>query len=143
MFDGLIFRYRIGKFHAQQDRDAKLYGGLMAKAKAAKDREAIESLREEERMEWTISAEEIEHLTTRYYLRLAERLMVAVPSAPEHWEEGHFTGRRVFTRSGLAEIRATIRKEQADRVAHGFSWGGFVIGGIGALTGLVAVILNR
>jgi len=56
------------------------------------------------------------------------------------WERSSNTGDYYLTDKGIAEMRGIIRKDTKEKMEIFSYWGGLLIGLIGAITGLVAVI---
>lgn len=89
---------------------------------------------------------------SRSLLKLASSLRVPVPSAyksdselTEHWDRSEFTGQLYLTDAGVSAVRAEIRKEigwRRESRAHWIAWITAVTGLVGALTGLMAIILS-
>lgn len=82
------------------------------------------------------------HITS--YLRLrADQLLIDFPRVKEEeglWEAGPYSHRYYLTRKGIEEVRSKIRKEERERQDVYLRWGSVLIGIIGALAGLIAVI---
>ncbi len=98
--------------------------------------------------------QEHEALRTQRLLRQARRLDVPYVQPPwhseeqrnEYWVQGNMTGEWYLTTAGFNKVRADIRAEVKARHearAHWVAWMAAVTGLIGALTGLVAVWLEK
>ncbi len=85
-------------------------------------------------------------LITSYLVSKANQNFLPTPSVSdenEMWERCNFTGIYHLTDKGIREVREIIRKEINERMEmHSFwvPWLGLLIGLIGAITGLIAVI---
>lgn len=86
---------------------------------------------------------QIKNTMTRALINEADRLFLPVPDEndPEKWEEDPATGKRTFlSPKGIAELRTAIRQEKRERRENIQRWIAILIGLIGALTGLIAVL---
>jgi hypothetical protein len=118
------------------------------------DRDAEESLKYDYRSELAMLHEDQELRFTNQLLRTARRLRVHTPAYPkigkngfiesEDWDQG-IQGELYLTVTGIAKVRAAINEEEkrrSERRAPWVQWLTALAGVIGALTGLVAVLLN-
>jgi hypothetical protein len=122
-------------------------------AKIAKDYENIDILRCEHGNEIDLIEEEEDSLFTNHLLRQAQRFRVPIPSyytydkkQSDDWRQGRNLGLRCLTDQGIAKLREEIRKEMRwkhERRAHYVAWFSAIIGVIGALTGLIAVLYRK
>jgi hypothetical protein len=79
---------------------------------------------------------------TRYLIAKAEKMSLPTPSRTEGdglWES---TYTPYLTNKGITEVRKTIREEQKQRLELVSHWAAIIIGVIGAITGLIAVIMR-
>lgn len=126
---------------------------LIAEAREKHDQKAVDELRWEEQEEDIIWHEEREGLYTRQLLRQAGRLHVPVPrqyddkgQQTDLWVSGDRTGTWYLTDEGVEQLRGAIREElrwRIERRGHWINWVAALTGLIGALTGLVAMLLVR
>ena len=80
---------------------------------------------------------------TRYLCQEADRLIVTIPDIHDQnmWiEDGD---RRFLTREGFAQLRSGIRAERKARAERFVIWAPSVIGILGALIGLVSLLVSR
>ncbi len=66
---------------------------------------------------------------------------------PDHgdenlWKRCQYSNRSNLTEKGIAELRATIRREQKETREIYLPWIAGLIGLVGAITGLLAIILR-
>jgi hypothetical protein len=98
--------------------------------------------------------EELEALRTKRLLRRAHRFDVPYPQPPwhsekrrdEYWVQGNMTGEWYLTTAGFNKVRGDIRaeiKSQHEARTHWIAWIAALTGLLGALTGLVAVWLEK
>jgi len=116
------------------------------------NRERVESVEGDHRFELQLIEEEQDQLYTRQLLAQARRLRVPTPRLYEEgrkpsssWEEGHHFGKWQLTETGTAQLRDEIRKElrwRFERRVHWVAWLSAITGVLGALTGLIAVLLK-
>ena len=91
--------------------------------------------------------EMVEHkilrLVSDYYWELAFRYGIEVPVGEEHWTENEaYPGTSHISPKGLSILRAAIHEERKRKLEYFSMWIAGLTGLIGAITGLVAVILN-
>lgn len=136
----------------QLDRTNGLYRKLVAEArrKHRAGSDEVEALRSEWSFEAGMLEEELEAIATNQLRRQAYRLKVPFPSPPygsdqvetEEWERGHNLGGWYLKPSGYVKVRAVIRAEQKERRETLLAWVVPATGLIGAITGLIAVLLT-
>jgi hypothetical protein len=93
--------------------------------------------------EHLLADDEMIRLTSSYYLRLANRMLIPTPEFKTEggaWMESQQTGLYHLTPQALHELRATIRAEQKARREEWTVWFVLATGVIGALSGLIAII---
>ena len=89
--------------------------------------------------------EALSSLTTRYLLDKARKMFFPIPKVsnnPEYWEQGQYLAEWYLTNRGITEMRKSIRIEREERFNFASRWAIILIGVIGALTGMLAVILR-
>jgi hypothetical protein len=128
------------------------YAKDIAAARKLKDKEKVQSLERDHRFEIDLHDEEEDAYITKRLLAKARRLRVPIPhrynedkTESEHWYEGHYTGRWYFTTRGVAALREEIRRELRARHearSQWVVWLSALTGVIGALTGLVALLMR-
>lgn len=89
--------------------------------------------------------DEILYLEHCYLTSVAKKLLLPVPpfATKENggmWEKSNITRKWRLTSKGITELRDIIRKERKERTELLARWISMLIGLIGAITGLVAVI---
>lgn len=115
--------------------------------KAGASHEELEKIYWDERLDLDIVEDEINFLETRYLREEAQRLLLAEPEFKEEdkgglWKKSRISGRLFLNPEGLAQLRATIRKEKRERREAVVFWLAAVTGVIGALTGLVSTLMK-
>lgn len=136
----------------QRSRFERAYAKLFVAAKAAKDLDQLRSLEADHHFESGLHDEEEDALLTGRLLASARRLRVPVPrlnasdgTPSPDWYQGSQTGRWYLTNPGITALRGEIRREQRARHearSHWVVWTSSITGLIGALTGLVALLLH-
>jgi len=125
---------KISRAHKEADQKARAKG-------AAGDE--LQELGHKFHTEHRLAEDEIIRLTSAYYVRLANRMLIPVPEFKTEggaWMESRETGLYHLTPKALHELRATIRAERKARREEWTIWLALVIGAIGALSGLIAII---
>jgi hypothetical protein len=89
-----------------------------------------------------IHRRKIREAQSDYLLSEADRLIVPVPdwNNPEMWDDDG--ERRHLSREGLKQLRSDIRAEKKARAERLLIWVPAVVGIIGALTGLAAIVIG-
>jgi len=140
MLAWLSYRYQLARLHRQRKRIERGWAKARAKAKSeSKDQEELRDIAFLAQHEIEELEEDIRLLETRYLTALAERHLLPIPQR----EEAEVTGRYMFSRETIKQLRSLIRAEQKERSELARSWLAGVTGLIGVLIGLLAVILGR
>ena len=143
---GLMFRWQLARLFAKQDATRRLYTRYYDEAKREKrNKDELEQLVDEAMMEESLIVDDIELLVSRFWLRRAQRLFVPTPDRKdaEMWKECIYTHSSVLTDKGITCLRKAVREEET---AARDSWAhiaALLIGAVGAITGLIAVILSN
>jgi hypothetical protein len=108
-------------------------------------KDARESLIAREMIDVEEANEEISSLTTSHLVEEAQRLIVPIPEHADerYWKFDDTFGRWHLTTEGVIKLRADIRAERKARREPLMTLLPVTIGLIGALTGLLAVILKK
>lgn len=141
MFEVIKYRWELRKLEKECDRIQDAYAKLKKNAKG----DEHERLHWEEGSEVVPLLEKIDTLKTRRFCQIAERLMVPLPESKdkELWKELNYIGeRRALTDKGFWELKRLIRQEERERREGFIVWLAALTGIIGAITGLVAVIMR-
>ncbi|NQU28639.1 MAG: hypothetical protein HQ528_10150 [Candidatus Marinimicrobia bacterium] len=88
--------------------------------------------------------EDIDILMTEYLIGLANSNFVPTPTDNDHWQncEHVYPNRKVLTAKGISVLQSLLRQERHDKSILLIQIGSVVIGIIGALTALFAIILE-
>lgn len=122
---------------------SKYYDAAIKEAmKEKKSPDEIDKLVDEFFAETYVIEEEIKALISRSWERKAERLFLPIPPHHEEdmWEVGDVTRRYYLTPAGITKLRGLIREEKAARRKAVLEWVTPLVGIIGAITGLLAVV---
>ena len=145
MITAIKYQWQLRKLLREKDNAVKHYHKLVdeAKKRGAKEEE-IEIITHEH---WTLDnqyQEDIGSLVTQRLLRKARKLMLPIPEHGDEnlWERCQYSNRSNLTEKGIAELRATIRREEKENREIYFPWIAALTGLVGAITGLVAIILK-
>lgn len=141
------FSYRISlnKLNKQRNKIDKPYKKQYDEAKKEKDEEKKEEIASLAIYELGEIDDEILFLEQRYLRSIATKYLIQLPPVIEEekgglWERSQYNGNYRLTNEGIRQLRSEIRKERKERTDLLTRWISILIGLIGAITGLVAVI---
>jgi hypothetical protein len=145
MFEYLRFRWKLGQLERERRQLEKINA---AKLKAARERKAsaeeIHLLQDDGASDYFHFQDEIRKLHSRYLFTQASRLLLPRPSMSDDtmWER---EGPNSFylTELGINHLRAAIRAERKARVELFLMLMSGVVGILGALIGLAAILIGR
>ena len=138
MFELIKYRWKLRKLEKESNRIDMNF----EKNKKGLSANDLEFLRAEVSSEIWPVFEEINQLKSRRFCQIANRLMVPLPNQKdkELWEEQSYTRIRVLTSKGIWELKKLIRQEKRERREGFVVWLAALVGIIGAITGLAAVL---
>ena len=138
MFEAIKYRWELQKLDKECNRINKNF----EKHKKGLSGEQLELLRAEVSSEIWPVFEKIDALKTRRFRQIANRLMVPMPESKdkELWKDLHYVQGRALTDKGFWELKKFIRQERRERRDGFLVWLAALIGVIGAITGLAAVL---
>jgi hypothetical protein len=141
MHDRVRYHYKLRQLHAEKEKTRSNNAKMWREAeKGKKPRSDLQG------RDARLIDDDISQLSSDYYEREAQRLLLQVPEFSERsdkWEKLAFTERWRLTRSTMLELRSAIRTERRERSEHARLWLAGITGVIGALIGLLAIILGR
>ena len=136
----------------ERTRIDRAYSKMIAAAREAKNYDKVESLERGHRFESDLHDEDEDGYITRKLLSTARSLRVPIPhrynqdkTNSAHWYEGHHTHGWYLTTTGVVAIRDEIRRELKARHearSHWVLWLSALTGVVGAITGLVALLIH-
>jgi hypothetical protein len=144
------FNYRWQLWKLQRLRASISRAGDKRYAEAKKSgasHDQLERVYSDERLELELVDDDINLLETRYLREETQRLLLADPQFTIEdkggpWKQSHISGRYFLNSDGIAQLRASIRKEKRERREAAVFWVAAVTGIIGALTGLASVLMK-
>ena len=142
MIEYIKYRYRLGELLRERRRIIQKYKPQYANAKDSDDLGVIGW---EEMQELTPSEDRMHRLMTDWLWEQAHRFMVPIPDTKEEgmWENSMTIPETSHLSSkGISTLRARIRKERKERWLTMIIWVAPVTGLVGAVTGLLAIILK-
>jgi hypothetical protein len=130
MLSYLKFRYDLWQFGREEARLRRAHGEDIHDGQA--------------RFDWEVFYDEKSLLITKYWRRKAFRAFVPMPDHKDEscWEDCTHLDGRYLTMKGVSAVRTALREE---RIASLQIWGVIgsgLIGTIGAITGLIAIVKN-
>ena len=138
------FHFRLAKLQKQKRALETEYDGAIKDARDRKDREREDELISTLMFERDLIDDEIFKLSSRQVTQLAERYLIPIPefsTDSDEWTESSIDGLYRLSDQAIARLRSDIRRERKERHEHALMWLAALTGIIGALTGLVAVLL--
>jgi hypothetical protein len=86
--------------------------------------------------------DDVRQVHTQYLISKAQRLVVPTPKLGDTdlWEKSPYTPQSHLTPRGMSELQSTIRAEEKARIELYLLWVPSIIGVIGALIGLAAIL---
>lgn len=139
------FSYKLTllKLQRKRDKESKFLLKAVNVARKQGGMAAENETYHSERYELDLIDAEIACLSTCYHISVAEKMALPTPTLSiesDLWEKSDYTGNWYLSNNGIAEIRRSIRTERKEqREKLGF-WATMLIGTIGAVTGLIAVL---
>ncbi len=126
---------KLDRAHAEDIRKAKEDGKSVYE---------IDELNTDVSFEWHLLDVDIAVLATEHLCRKAKRRMLPLPSLKDNemWENLPYASRPTLTGQGISQVRASLREETKARRELVVPIGTLVVGFLGVVTGLVAVIIR-
>lgn len=139
----ISYRVSLYKLNRQRNKTDKYHDKEYERAKKQGDRDEIEKAMSLASHELHEIEDEILHLEYSYLMSIASKMLLPTPTSDKEgklWEQSRYTGKWRLTSKGILELRGLIRKEKKEKTELLVRWISIIIGLIGAITGLVAVI---
>ena len=142
MFAYILFQRKLSKIKRRQKRDENAIKVVLTEARIkGLPIDDIRNLENDYGHVQVRHLDEILRLHTEHLIRESNRLIVPYPAAnePGMWErddEGYVR----LTESGISKLRADIRAEKKARLERVIMWMPGVVGILGALIGLAAIL---
>ncbi len=109
----------------------------LAKARASKDADEINSLEQQRYFETSEYEDRILSIQSRRLVADAENLYVYIPDL--QWEHGNY-GDRYLDRTSISKLYHAVKEQKDKNKEYRLKLAGAIIGIIGALIGLIAVL---
>lgn len=145
MFGYLRFRFRLWRLERRDRRVSKRNTVILEAAEKRKaPKEEIEALQTEVGAAEWFSQCDIQQLHSDYVRNLAHKLIIPVPSLGDNlmWDKLG-DNLHCLSEHGINKLRADIRAERKARVELFLMWMPGVVGILGALIGLAAILVGR
>ena len=140
----LTYRLSLAKLNRQRETLHKHYAKLIEAAEKAREHDKARELDGEEYGEAQYIDEEVSLLVTRYLVSRANKRFLPIPEREPNngfWDTAYtMPNRSLLTNKGITEIRSVIRKDMKERLDLLIPWVPAILGILGAVTGLIAVI---
>jgi hypothetical protein len=141
----ISYRWSLYKLHRIKNKAEKIFKRKIEEARKTCGLKKVYEVMSTESYDVDLVKDEIADLMTKYLRATSEKMSLPFPpfsTDSQLWEESHITGRRHLTNNGITYVRNLIRKEKRERLQIISQWIAIIIGLIGALTGLLAIILK-
>ncbi len=140
MFEVLKYRRQLRKLENQVARMQNSYIELKKKAHG----DELAALIAEESSEIVPLFEEIDSIKTRRFRQIANKLMIPLPdyNNKDFWEQRYYGYGQNLTTKGFWELKKLLRQEDRERREGYMVWIAALTGIIGAITGLMAIIMK-
>jgi hypothetical protein len=139
--------FELQRYQRSLNKTNKYYSNLIEKAqKEKKSQDEVESLVSEMFNETGIIGEKISLLLSRNWVQKAEKLMLPYPDYgdTEYWVKTVYSQHGYFLNAkGVTKIRNLIREEKTAQRKGILDYAVLLIGLIGAITGLIAVLVSK
>ena len=145
MIAGLRYRWRLHKLLRNESKINNDFKNQLKYLKKQGKTDEIEELRSISSVDFFLNKEEIQNLITTRLNEIANKLVLELPDYEDKqmWHESIYTmDQSVLTEKGIEALRSKIRAEKRERIDIFIRWATVLTGTIGALTGLLAVILH-
>jgi len=146
MLDTLSCKMKLWKLQRKIDKSVRSYEKDIDNArKVGKSTDEIDGLIHELMYISGYIEDKIEEAQYQLICRQAENFLIPTPRYNKKdgsWEQSDITGRWRFSHATISQIKDAIRQEQKHRREHWFGWLSAITGIIGALIGLLSVLLN-
>lgn len=139
----LRFLWKRSRLRRAQNRLAHIYDKELEKAlKARKNRLELDSLHADRSFEMEFVYDELADFETKYWLRKAHYLKVAVPSHDEGdcWDKSSQTGMWSLSPKGMTRVRSAIRAEQKEASESLRTWLPTAIAAFAAIGAWIAAL---
>lgn len=143
-----IIKFRLSQYKIEQsiDRISRAHDKAVKEARSkGATSEQLYELGLDYQFERVCAEDKMIGLTHSYYVRLANRMLIPVPTFEAEggaWMQSQQTGRYHLKPQELHELRTAVRAEQKARREVWAMGLVLVTGVIGALSGLIAIIKN-
>ena len=145
MIAELRYRWHLHKLLRNESKINNNFDNQLKYMKKQGKSDEIEELRSNSSLDFSLNKEEIQKLITTRLNEIANKLVLELPDYEDKqmWRESIYTmDQSVLTEKGIEVLRSKIRAEKKERIDIFIRWATVLTGTIGALTGLLAVILH-
>lgn len=147
MLHYLFFKKEINRLYKRKRKIEKAYQSeIEAAYEQQKKANEIESIKSCAYHEVKMIDEEISLIVTDYWLKVSNKHFLPLPSAKENdmWDECTIMSkRRVLTNTGVTKIRNEFKDYKEGRFNMELKVIAAITGMVGAVTGLLAIILSK
>lgn len=140
-----VHRTKLYQLEHQRKKYSKIFYEAVEEAKKRGGWEEEQKALATESVDLDMVNEEIAFLKSWRLRNMADKRSLPVPEfnvKDEYWEQGHYTGKWFLSSKGITEVRRSILIDKRQNLELVALWASIAIGVIGAITGLMAVILK-
>lgn len=146
MFTSAKYQWKRTRLFARQAKTRDYFNRKIEEARRkSKSKEDIETLRAEAHFEYSYTKALIDELITNHLISIARRVIIELPDYGDEtmWKESQYVGHsKLLSEKGISRLRSDVRKERGERKNIWIPWVAAITGLIGALTGLVSILLK-
>ena len=143
MFERTKYNFRLWKLQHQRDRITNSVRRQVAASMRKKESSHIRGgIRDAAQMDIDELDDDINVLTTQFYLSEARRRFVTKPEGDEMSVQSDTFGSRYLTAAGITKIRSDIHTERKERWELFQSHAGLIISLVASLTGVLGAAIG-
>ena len=143
MFERVKYNVRLWKLQLQRDRIGSSVRRQVAASMRKEESSHIRgAIRDAAQMDIDELDDDINVLTTQFYLAQARRHFVSAPEAPEMWTRSDIFGSRYLNAAGITKLRSDIRAERKERWDLFQSHAGLVVTLVTSITGVLGAVIG-
>ena len=145
MFDYLKLRWKLWKLTRVWERIETAQAARIGEAKKrGAKRDEIYEIDQEGALDWWQHLDDVRAAHSRFLIAKASEMILPIPKFDDKtmWKDDQM-GRTTLTELGINTLRASVRAERKARLEMFLMWVPGVVGILGALIGLAAILTGK